>query len=57
MRAGNGKVSAIVRDERHLHKYGKNRYLVYLQDDIDNTQALWKGIDDMPCMLEFDCNF
>ena len=27
MRAGNGKVSAIVRDERHLHKYGKNRYL------------------------------
>lgn len=55
MRAGDGKVSAIVRDERHLHKYGRNRYLVYLQDD--SSQSLWKSIDDMPCMLEFDCNF
>jgi hypothetical protein len=57
MKAGNGKVSAIILDERHLHRYGKSRYLVYLQDNDDNTQALWKGIDDMPCMLEFDCNF
>ena len=57
MKAGNGKVSAIILDERYLHKYGKSRYLVYLQDNDDNTQALWKGIDDMPCMLEFDCNF
>jgi|TARA_R100001463_G_C3440415_1_gene212516 hypothetical protein len=57
MRAGKGEVSAIVRDEKHLHRYGKNRYLVYLQDEKDSSQALWKSVDDMPCMLEFDCNF
>mgnify|MGYP003151456340 CR=1 FL=1 len=34
---------------------GKTRYLVYL--DTDDTQVLWKSIDEMPCMLEFDCNF
>jgi len=55
MRAGRGEVSAIVCDERHLHKYGKMRYLIYLQDS--DSQTLWKSIDDMPCMLEFDCNF
>tara|TARA_R110002020_G_scaffold459760_1_gene677940 strand:+ start:845 stop:1084 length:240 start_codon:yes stop_codon:yes gene_type:complete len=56
MRAGGGKVSAILHDDRHLVKYGKNRYLVYMQDD-EGAQTLWKSIDSMPCMLEFDCNF
>ena len=55
MRAGRGEVSAIIHDEKHLHRYGKNRYLIYLLDD--DSQTLWKSIDDMPCMLEFDCNF
>ena len=57
MRAGRGEVSAIVIDEKHLYKYGKSRYLVYLQDSDDKSQALWKAIDDQPCMLEFDLNF
>tara|TARA_R100000353_G_scaffold164489_1_gene125278 strand:- start:309 stop:548 length:240 start_codon:yes stop_codon:yes gene_type:complete len=56
MRAGTGTVSTIVQDERHLHKYGKTRYFVYIKDE-DSIQTLWKAIDDMPCMLEFDCNF
>ena len=56
MRAGAGRVSTIVQDERHLAKYGRNRYLVYMEDE-DSIQTLWKAIDDMPCMLEFDCNF
>ena len=56
MRAGTGKVSTIVDDERYLHKHGKNRYLVYLEDE-DGVQTLWKAVDGMPCMLEFDCNF
>jgi|TARA_B110000444_G_scaffold257743_1_gene296894 hypothetical protein len=56
MRAGLGKVSTIVSDDRYLHKYGKNRYLVYMEDE-DGAQTLWKAIDEMPCMLEFDCNF
>lgn len=55
MRAGNGEVSAIVLDERHLHVHDKTRYLVYLQGD--EGQVLWKAVDDMPCLIEFDCNF
>ena len=56
MRAGNdGRVAAIVIDEEHLYRYSKTRYLVYL--DVDNSQVLWKAVDDMPCIVEFDCNF
>ena len=55
MRAGNGKVSAIVLDDRHLHKYGKSRYLVYLERE--DGQVLWKSVDDMPCIIEYDLNF
>ena len=31
MRAGRGEVSAIVHDEKYLHRYGKSRYLIYLE--------------------------
>lgn len=55
MRAGNGEVSAIVLDDRHLHNHGKTRYLVYVQRE--DGQILWKAVDDMPCIIEFDCNF
>ena len=55
MRAGTGKVTAIVEDEHHLHKYSKKRYLVYIEND--EGTMLWKAIDDMPCMLEYDIKF
>lgn len=55
MRAGSGTVGAIVLDDEHLHRYGKMRYLVFL--DLDSYQVLWKAIDDMPCIIEYDCNF
>ena len=55
MRAGGGTVSAIVLDEEHMYRYSKKRYLVYLQQE--ESQVLWKSIDDMPCIIEFDCNF
>jgi len=55
MRAGTGTVSAIVSDDEHQFKYGKTRYLVYLQ--TEDGQVLWKAIDEMPCIIEFDCNF
>ena len=42
-------------DERHLAHYNKKRYLVYIS--IDDSQVLWKAIDDMPCIVEFDLNF
>jgi len=55
MRAGQGKISAIVQDERHLAKYGMKRYLVYIENDTETM--LWKSIDSMPCLLEYDLNF
>ena len=55
MKAGSGKVSAIVLDEEHLYRYSKKRYLVYLQSE--DGQVLWKSVDDMPCIIEYDCNF
>jgi|TARA_R110000751_G_C13620897_1_gene464577 hypothetical protein len=55
MRAGDGKVSAILEDERTLIKFGKKRYLVYIENE--EGTVLWKAIDEMPCMLEFDLNF
>ena len=55
MRAGSGEVSAIVLDDEHLHRYGKKRYLVYIQNQ--DGQMLWKSVDDMPCIIEFDLNF
>lgn len=56
MRAGNGKVSTIILDEEKLYKYRKFRYLIYLEDET-TSQTLWKSVDDMPCIVEYDCNF
>jgi len=55
MRAGHGEISAIVEDERHLHKFSKQRYLIYVERDSEIM--LWKSIDEMPCVLEYDLNF
>lgn len=55
MRAGSGEVSAIVEDERHLYKFAKQRYLIYVENG--EGQMLWKAIDEMPCVIEFDLNF
>lgn len=55
MKAGTGNVSAIVLDDEHLFRYSKKRYLVYLQ--TDDGQVLWKSVDDMPCIIEYDLNF
>lgn len=55
MKAGTGNVSAIVLDDEYLYKYRMKRYLVYLQ--TDDGQVLWKSVDDMPCIIEYDCNF
>ena len=55
MRAGSGEVSAIVLDEEQLYRYGAKRYLVYIQNE--DGQMLWKSVDSMPCILEYDLNF
>lgn len=50
-----GKVSAIALDGEMLHKYAIRRYLVYITDDGNNK--VWKAIDEMPCVIEYDLNF
>ena len=56
MRAGDGKISTILLDERYRHNLGIDRYLVYMQN-ADESQVLWKSVVDMPCIVEYDCNF
>lgn len=56
MDAGRNRVSAIVFDEEHLVRYKKNRYIVYVQTET-KEQLMWKVIDEMPVMIEFDLNF
>jgi hypothetical protein len=55
MKAGSGKVSDIVLDEQYLEDFGKTRYLVYLSNE--EGTSLWKAIEEMPCLIEFDLNF
>ena len=55
MRAGACKVVAITEDDAHLHRYGKKRYLVYIENE--EGTMIWKAIDDMPCILEYDLKF
>lgn len=55
MRAGSGKVTAIVEDEAHLHKFSVKRYLIYIENE--EGTMVWKVIDSMPCILEYDLNF
>lgn len=56
MDAGRNKVSAIVFDEEHLVRYKKNRFIVYVKSN-DEEQIMWKVIDEMPTIVEFDLNF
>jgi hypothetical protein len=55
MKAGAGQVTAIVEDGKYLHRFAKQRYLIYVENN--EGTALWKAIDEMPCVLEFDLNF
>lgn len=50
------QVSAIVYDEKHLYHHGINRYEIYIQQE-DQSNVIWKVIENMPCMIEYDLNF
>jgi hypothetical protein len=55
MRAGAGKVVAITQDDAYLHKHSSIRYLIYIEND--EGTMLWKAVDNMPCILEYDLKF
>ena len=42
-------------DEAHLHKFSKKRYLIYIENE--EGTMVWKAIDDMPCIVEYDLKF
>ena len=56
MRAGaDGHISAIILDDKYQHQFSRARYLIY----IENSEGtiLWKSIENMPCVIEYDCKF
>lgn len=55
MKAGSGKVTDILADEAALYKYNISRYHVYVQDD--KTTYIWKTVENLPVLIEYDCNF
>ena len=55
MRAGAGKVVAIVQDDSYLHRYSSIRYRIYVENE--EGTMVWKAVDNMPCILEYDLKF
>lgn len=55
MRAGDGKISAILLDDKYMNQFSRSRFLIY----IENSEGtiLWKSIESMPCVVEYDCKF
>jgi hypothetical protein len=49
-------VTAIVFDEEYMYRFQRTRYHVYLQQQ-DKSQIVWKTIEEMPCIIEYDLNF
>ena len=54
-KAGDGEIDSILLDGSHLHNHGERRYLIYLKKN--DSIMLWKSIEGMPTIIEYDCNF
>lgn len=55
MKVSSGAVSLIQLDDWAMSVKGIRRYLVYVSTD-EGTE-LWKAIEEMPCIIEFDLDF
>ena len=55
MTVHSGEISAIVQDDRALHKHNILRYLVSVK--TDEGQEIWKVIEGLPCIIENNLNF
>ena len=55
MRAGEGKITAILLDDKYQHQFFRSRYLIYMENH--QGTMLWKSVEDMPCVVEYDCKF
>ena len=54
-KAGDGEIHAIMLDGQYLVRHGERRYMVYLLKN--ESIMLWKTIEGMPTIVEYDCNF
>ena len=54
-KAGDSEIDSILLDGSHLHNHGERRYLIYLKKN--DSIMLWKSIESMPVIIEYDCNF
>ena len=55
-KAGDSLVDTIILDEAHLHKFKEKRYLVYIKHPEDGVM-LWKSVENVPVLIEYDLNF
>lgn len=55
MKVGNMKIDSIVVDEKFLVVHNIRRYLIYLTSD--EGVMLWKTIEDLPVVVEYNLNF
>lgn len=55
-KAGESVVEAIILDEQYAHKFHKSKYLIYIKHEAIGTM-LWKSVEDMPVLVEYDCDF
>jgi len=55
-KAGESTVDTILLDEKYLHKFKEKRYLVYIKHPKDGVM-LWKSVENVPVLIEYDLNF
>ena len=55
MRVGKMKIDSIIVDERYLVRHNIRRYLIYLTGD--EGVMLWKNIEGLPVVVEYNLNF
>ena len=49
------KIHEINFDDRHFHKTGNNRFVIKIEKE--NELWEWKIIENLPFIVEFNCNF
>jgi|Wag4MinimDraft_6_1082665.scaffolds.fasta_scaffold70362_2 hypothetical protein len=55
MKAGAGVVTAIEFDEKDFARHGNKCYNIYIKSD--DGIMLWKRVENMPVLTEYDCHF
>jgi|TARA_R100000482_G_C4974759_1_gene80669 hypothetical protein len=55
MKVGKMVISSIVVDEKYLVRHNIRRYLIYLTGD--EGVMLWKNIEGLPVVVEYNLNF